>query len=279
MVLPGRRFVRRRGSSTGPPAVLFCLLAGAALLAEEGMAQDVRAPTIRIIPATIEKTSFYNGCHVRIEGSVRAGTRPVIVIRGPERTEAYTKKRQLGPIWLNSGKVQISAVPSVFLSFSTEPLERILNRTSLDQYQLDREALLKHIKLEPDQGPKSKLFGADYLALRIRDGRYRFEKERIATAEPENELTPFSLEFDWPKAAPSANYEVSLCEVRDGAVVGFTSVPLHVKRVGFPAWIANLSNNHASEYGIMAVLIAAMAGFGIDLVVVRLFGKRRAASH
>jgi putative transmembrane protein Alph_Pro_TM len=278
-VLTGQGLARRIGGSTGHQAVLFCLVAGATLFTAEAMGQDVHTPTIRITPATIEKTSFYNGCHVRIEGCVRAGTKPVIVIRGPERAEAYTKKRHLGPIWLNSGRVQISAVPSVFLSFSAEPIERILDRTSIDQYQLDGEAIVKHIKFEPDQGPKDELLAADYLALRIRDGRYRFEKEWISTANPENELTPFSLEFDWPKAAPSANYEVWLCEVRDGTVLGFTSVPLQVTRVGFPAWIANLSNNHASEYGIMSVLIAAMAGFGIDLVVVRLFGKRRAVGR
>lgn len=260
-------------------ALTFLLLAGIRPGTAEEVAQDGRHPTIRISPATIEKNAFYNGCRVRIEGTVGSGSKAVIAIRGPEHADTFTKKVHLGPIWLNSGKVNISGVPTVFLCFSAEPLDRMLDRKSIDQYELDGEAIAWRMKFEPDQGPKDDFVGANYLALRIRQGRYRFGHGEISMGASDGASTAFSLEFEWPKTAPSAPYEVWLYEVREGAVVGVASIPLEVKRVGFPAWIAKLANNHSSQYGILAVVIAAMAGFGIDLIAVRLFGKRRGAGH
>ena len=274
-----RNSTRKPRAPAGWLALSLILAAGTGLTMADEAAQGGHHPTIRIIPATIEKTTSYSGCRVRIEGTVGTGTKAVIAIRGPERPETFTKKARLGPIWLSSGRVQVSSAPSVFLCFSAEPLDRMLSRQSINQYQLDGEAISRHMRIEPDPGPGDAVISANYLALRIREGRYRFAAGGFKTGDPAGGNTPFSLEFDWPKAAPSASYQVRLYEVRDGAVAGEASIPLEVRRVGFPAWIANLATNHSSQYGMLAVAFAAMAGFGIDFLVVRLFGKRRVAGH
>jgi hypothetical protein len=50
-------------------------------------------------------------------------------------------------------------------------------------------------------------------------------------------------------------------------------------RTGFPAWIAELAENRASLYGVAAVLIGALAGFGIDFITTRVFGRKRRATR
>ncbi len=90
---------------------------------------------------------------------------------------------------------------------------------------------------------------------------------------------PFSLAFRWPKKAPPGNYEVRVYEVVGGAVVRDASVPFSVVRTGFPAWLSALAENRAPLYGATAVLVAVLAGFGIDLLTTRIFGKKRAVSH
>ena len=92
------------------------------------------------------------------------------------------------------------------------------------------------------------------------------------------ERSTFSLQFQWPKKAPPAEYEVTVYEVRDGAVIRGLAVPIEVVRTGFPAWLAAMAENRASLYGTVAVIIAAMAGFGIDFLTTRLFGRKRGAS-
>jgi hypothetical protein len=66
------------------------------------------------------------------------------------------------------------------------------------------------------------------------------------------------------------DYVVSAYECRNGAVVRQTSVPLKVVRVGLAAELAFLADQHESLYGLIAVLAAAMAGFGIDFLAMLL---------
>jgi hypothetical protein len=53
---------------------------------------------------------------------------------------------------------------------------------------------------------------------------------------------------------------------------------LAVVEVGFPALVARLATERASLYGIISVIIAMAAGFGIDFIASRIF-KRRVAAH
>jgi hypothetical protein len=61
-------------------------------------------------------------------------------------------------------------------------------------------------------------------------------------------------------------------------VVNKADVDLAVVEVGFPALIARLARDRASLYGIISVIIAMVAGFGIDFIPSRLF-KRKVATH
>jgi hypothetical protein len=57
-----------------------------------------------------------------------------------------------------------------------------------------------------------------------------------------------------------------------------TDLELAVVEVGFPALIAKLARECASLYGIISVVVAMVAGFGIDFVASRIF-KRKVAAH
>ena len=46
----------------------------------------------------------------------------MLVIRGPDKEETFNKKVRAGPIWISSGQVHITGVPSLFLSFSPAPV-------------------------------------------------------------------------------------------------------------------------------------------------------------
>ena len=55
-------------------------------------------------------------------------------------------------------------------------------------------------------------------------------------------------------------------------------MPIEVVRTGFPAWLAGLAQNQSSLYGLIAVITGVLAGFGIDFLTTRLFGRKRGAS-
>ena len=234
----------------------------------------------KVAPPVIEVGAFYNGATVRVEGTAQAGSQVIVAVAGPDREERFNKKARFGPIWLNAGGVRVSGVPSAFLRFSTGPVPMLLNSESIGRYGLDEDCLMRQMYIEP-RAPDVRsdaAIRASYLALKKSAGTYRFADGTIHLVNA-GERAAFSLQFQWPKKAPPAEYEVRVYAVRDGSVIRGLSVPIEVVRTGFPAWLAGMAENQASLYGLVAVIIAALAGFGIDFLTTRLFGRKGASAH
>ena len=232
---------------------------------------------VRVTPAVIEVRTTYSGAQVEVRGEVRIGARVVLTVSGPTKEEVFNRKRRVGPIWINSGKVRISGVPSLLLRYSSEPIGNWLSIDSLRSYQLDESSVMEHVRVDPPDPAADRLIRADYLAMKAKQGMYLFTDGGVTLAEYGGRRASFTATFQWPKNAPPATYEVGVYEILRGSVARHSSVPLKVVEVGFPAAIFDLATNRAPIYGALAVLVAVLAGFGIDFLATLLFGRRRVA--
>jgi hypothetical protein len=118
---------------------------------------------------------------------------------------------------------------------------------------------------------------ASWLTLKAQDHTYALIRDGIKMGQPGPELTPFAAELRWPHKASAGTYHVRAYECRDKDVVGVTQTELQVLEVGFPAWLSGMALNRTLLYGIICVVIAAIAGFGIDFLVTLLFGSKVSA--
>jgi len=232
---------------------------------------------LRVTPTVIQMGALYSGAHVRVEGVVRPGSKVAVVIRGQSKPEVFNRKVQRGPIWINSGKTRVSGVPTLFLRFSDGMLRHFLSREELDLYQLDQAAIQRQMEIEPDQDHDTMV--ASWLTLKAADGTYALVRDGVKMGAPRADGVPFTVQLWWPRKAAPGNYQLSAYECRDRVVASHSSVHLSVTKVGFPAWLADLARMRSLAYGLVAVLVAAAAGFGIDLLVALLFGRKVAAGH
>lgn len=232
----------------------------------------VQAAELHLSPRVIEMGALYRDVAVRIEGIAEPDAQVVVVLRGAAAKESFNKKGRVGPIWLNVGKVEISGVPSLFLSFASAPVQSLLQREELDRYQLDEIALRRQMRVEPAAFDQPEV-RRDYWALKAEQGSFRVHPGAVEPLSGGR----FRVQFVWPRKAPPGVYTVTAYWCREGRVAGQTTATLTVKRVGLPAIVADLAQNQAPKYAVLAVLAAMLAGFGIDQVVSRLGGKRRRA--
>jgi Putative transmembrane protein (Alph_Pro_TM) len=250
-----------------------------ALLASVAWGADSAGPlTVKVSPTVVTMGTFYGGAKVRVEGTTVAGSSLVVAVRGADVTEVFNKVGRVGPIWVNTGKVSISGVPSVCLLYSSCPVGNCLCRSELDRCELDAAALKKRIKVKP-QHQSEEIVAEDFLKLKVRQGKYQMGGGgvQIGEGDPAGSV-PYSLEFVWPKTAAPGNYAVRVFACRGNMVQESLEVPLRVQEVGFPALIVFLARDRASLYGIICIVVAMLAGFGIDFIVSRIF-KKRVASH
>ena len=244
------------------------------LVAAEDTGWDIR---LRVTPDAIRMGTFYSGSEVRIEGMIRPGSKVAVVVRGETHAETFNRKVRVGPIWINSGKVNVAGVPSLFLRFTDGMLRNFLARTDIDHHQMDQAAIQRQMEISPDQDHETMV--ASWLSLKAQDGLYALVRDGVNLGSPIAGGVPFRVTFNWPKKAPPAVYHVTAFECRDNAVVSSASVPLPVGRTGFPAQVADMALNRSLLYGILATVVAAAFGFAIDALVALIFGKKAATAH
>jgi hypothetical protein len=220
--------------------------------------------------------TFFDGAQVRLEGLARAGEQLVVVIRGEDHEEVFNRRRRFGPVWLSSGKVSLSGVPSVWLLFASAPVRKILSPAMVEKHRLDRAALMAPTGIEGADGEED-LFRAQYFELKQARGLYASRPDAVRLRPSgDGAETAYSLDFLWPKTAPPAHYRALVYFCRDGGIAGMAEAPLEMVKVGAAKEIAELSTSRANLYGLLCILAAALAGFGMDRIVVLLGGKRAA---
>jgi hypothetical protein len=233
---------------------------------------------LQVTPQVVEMGTFYNGAKIRIEYRSEPDAKPVVVIRGSEVHEVFNVKGRAGPIWVNTGKVSISGVPSLYLSMSPQAVNEFLQPEAIEEYMLDLMALKKQIRIEPRELDRDVL-RTEYLKLKSNEQSYRFLNDAVKIGQAGQDGTPYVIDLDWPRNAPPGDYEVVVYEFRNGSIARELHAPLKVDRVGFPAYMASLARNRAELYGVLCVILAVLAGFGMDSLVAALRRRGGAVPH
>jgi hypothetical protein len=67
--------------------------------------------------------------------------------------------------------------------------------------------------------------------------------------------------MDFPANVPTGIYTVEVYLLRKGEVVSAQTTPLIISKTGIGAEVFDFANRQAALYGLLAVLLAALAGW------------------
>lgn len=233
---------------------------------------------LSLSPQQIEIGFFYDGAPVRVEGEAQEGSDVILVVRGSDTEETFNKKVRAGPIWISSGKVRIAGAPSLFLIYSKKPVGQILSAELVTEHQLAPDAIKHHMTIDAGGDVVDEAVIADnYVTMKVEADIYQ-----VHSGDEEGPVVSggsFSLDLAWPQTALPADYEVAAYECRDGDVVRISQGSLRLIKAGAPADIYAFAMESSRQYGLLAVLLAVMAGFGIDFLASRIFGRKAKAGH
>lgn len=204
-------------------------------------------------------TTGFTGAEVLLFGAAERGT-VVVVVRGPRGPFVVRRKARIAGIWINRAEMTFSNVPRYYAIASSEPLDTIPPAVRA-RHEMGADAL--RIQAPPDTHPERI---ARYRQALIRnmqnDNLYYREPARVNFLGSQL----FRVDVRFPANAPVGLYEVSVYLVRDGDVISAQSSPLHVSRIGFEAWIFDFAHRRPLYYGILAILVAVMAGWIASII-------------
>jgi len=197
-----------------------------------------------------------NGASVVLFGVTDGPGDVVIVVRGPERDMVVRRRNRLAGLWVNTGQVAFTGVPSYYAAYSSQKLDDIVPGPVQALHQIG----LANLRLDPKLTSLSDDQVADYRAALIdaqrQRGLYDDAVGRIAFLG--NKL--FRAQIDFPAAVPAGTYFIEVLLIRDGNVVTGQTTPLTISQLGLGAKLGKFAAEQPLLYGLIAVLAAAVAG-------------------
>jgi len=210
---------------------------------------------------------FYNGSTVSVRGISDPGVDLVIKITSTEGHQVLKKKGKAGGfMWMNVGDLKLENVPNLYLLTGTKKVEEVLSPAEADANVIGYPALEKHVELSPaaDGAEKSKWFG-EFLKFKENSNLYHTASGDVKLENKDGKQSYYTL-FQWPYQAAPGDYVVTVYAVKDGKVVEKAESKVLVEQVGSVKFLANMAKNQAAVYGILSILAAIGAGFGVGLI-------------
>jgi len=202
-------------------------------------------------------TTGFTGTSVVLFGAIEGGGDIVVVVRGPERETVVRRKSRVAGIWLNTRSVAFGNVPSFYAVLSNKPVDDVvpINLRQLHEIGIDNLKLNPAEKAKPADIPE---FRAALIEEQQRGGLY--DKQPGAVNFLGDKL--FRASLDFPATVPVGTYSIQVFLVRKGDIVAAQTTPLIISQTGLEADINDFAQNRSLLYGLVAVALAAMAGWG-----------------
>ncbi|MDH4230979.1 MAG: TIGR02186 family protein, partial [Nitrospirota bacterium] len=210
---------------------------------------------------------FYHGSSVSVRGVSDPDADLVIKISAPDGHQALRQKGKVGGLlWMNVGTINFENVPSLYFLSSSKKLDDILSSDEMAKDVLGYEALEKHVEMEPvkDENERAKWFG-EFVKFKENSKLFSVSSGNITFSRKDGKQNYYTL-FDWPYQAPPGEYTVTVYAVKNNRIVEKAESKVRVEQAGIVKSLAGMAKNNASVYGILSILAALGAGFGVGLI-------------
>lgn len=205
-------------------------------------------------------TTGFTGTDVLLFGATDGPGDVVIVVRGPSKDVTIRRKDRVGPIWANSEALALRDVPSFYHVASNRDIKEFTSDRVRALYGIGVENL--KLKFADSRQPKDvqKEYADALIRLNADLGLYNRENGKVSLLA--NRL--FRAQLHFPANVPTGAYEVGIYLFRNGDVVSGEFVPLIISKTGIGAEVYDFAHNLAPLYGILAIIIAVLAGWAAE---------------
>ncbi|BAE53209.1 TIGR02186 family protein [Paramagnetospirillum magneticum] len=180
----------------------------------------------------------------------------VVVVRGPNKAETLRRKDRTAGIWINSGIAKVDNAPSFYQVASTRPLDQLASPAILDRHQIGLEHLDLDIRVK-DAGSNLEQYRQALFRLNQKKGLYGDKVLDIGMLSQRL----FRTDVHFPANVPVGVYMVEVYLMSGGQVVSAQTTPLVVSKIGIGADVFDFAHHQAAAYGLIAIALAALAGW------------------
>lgn len=181
----------------------------------------------------------------------------IIVIEGPRQPIAVWRKERRAGIWMNVDSVTMASVPSFYAVASTGPLNEIITPETDAAFRISARQAIR-AEQAGDGSPQAQLFAEALLRIRERSAQF-LRLDRFVHLDRD---ILFRTNVRLPANLTEGAYTTRMYLVQDGAVVSQFRTAIFVRKDGLERWLHEMAYQQPFLYGLMALGIALVAGWG-----------------
>jgi uncharacterized protein (TIGR02186 family) len=236
------------------PVILLVVLLGCGPAMAQQLIADLSHRIVNI-------TTGFNGADVLVFGATKGSGDVILVVRGPEETTVVRRKERVAGIWVNSERVAFERVPSFLYVAASRVLSAGDIGTLMRRFRINVD-LLEPKPTEPHPPEEVATFRAALMRNKERNGLYDMDVGRVIFIGD----NLFRANLQLPANVPTGPYLVEVFDVQDGKIMASAASVLVVAKAGFGAEVFRFAHEYAAIYGLIAILIALMAGWTAGMV-------------
>jgi uncharacterized protein (TIGR02186 family) len=242
-------------------AILLALAPAPAYAAKPAAAGEEIQSDISMREISIQ--SNFTGIEILIFGSVDFSHTPapdegaydvIMVIRSPGEPMVARRKERVAGIWVNGAAMTYSSIPGFYAVLATRPLRAITSEETLKSLGIGIGNLdfVRHTEGDIDE----ETFRSAVIKLKEKQGLFQEIDDGVTFIG----RSLFRASVDLPVNVPIGHYTAAVYLFRDGALASKNESTLEVNKVGFERLIYLLAFRYPVIYGLLAVVVAVLAG-------------------
>lgn len=228
-----------------------------------GAAKPVLVPDVS--QRSIEIRYSFTGAELLLFGAIlypggRVPETPVdiaVVVKGPTESVLLREKRKVAGIWMNVGAARFRSAPAFYAVASSRPLSALIDAKTAAIYEIGLDGL----QMSPTGGAlpeEQRRYEAGLVDLRRRNGLY---SERADGVEISGGVL-YRARIDVPARVPVGRYTAETFLIQDGHVLTAAVRPIDIDKSGFERFVAIAADRWSLAYGIAAVAVSLLIGWG-----------------
>lgn len=213
-------------------------------------------------------TTTFDGSELLIFGAIKREV-PVpedplgviVTVAGPSQSITVRRKDRRAGIWVNTESVVIDSAPSFYAVATTAPLNKMLTEAQDQTHKISIGRAIRAKSIAYSVHDDSRFTEA---AIRIRasQGAYKLLEGEVKL----DQQTLFRTTITLPANLTEGDYETKIYLTRKNRVIAELDSVIIVHKVGMERWLFTLSREQPLAYGILAVVIAVIAGWGASSI-------------
>jgi uncharacterized protein (TIGR02186 family) len=167
------------------------------------------------------------------------------------------EKQKIAGIWINADSARFRSVPSFYALASSRPVDSIVNERTKAIYELGIDSL----QLSPVTGAEAderNRFERGLVDLKRRTGLYSEDGHGVTITEG----VLYRARIAIPARVPVGRYTAETFLIQDGRVVAGAARTIDIDKSGFERLVAATAEDWSVSYGLAAVAISLLLGWG-----------------